>query len=804
MAWRLLPHVTVLFLTAVLSIGLAAAIWRRRRVRGALILFAATIAIAEWTFAAAVEAAVIDTGQKMLWSQIEYLGMVNAVPLVLLFVLRYYNRWSWVTPIRIGLLWLIPMIAVVLAWTNDFHHLVWPSVARGDEALNILVYGHGPGFWAIVSYSYLVVGLIVLFVAREFVRQTPPFRHQGAAILIASICPALAGIAYFFDLTPIHGLDWTPIGCAAMISILSWSVFGLRFLNLVPVARELLVEQLQDGVIVLDPGGLVLDANPAARELLDADETAFGRPWQQFGRLGSVEQLGALISDSGSGAPQASQRPRSAGAGRSAGAARSVAATRPAGLVLEFGVQLDGLRRGVCHLDVRASALIEGTVFAGWLVTLHDVTRQRQDERLLASLTHDLEAQVQSRTSELRDSIVQLEEEVAERRRAEQMLREMERSLAERVAAQGKKLAALHEVMVLAGRSSDSADLQARALRLILAVVGADAGGLHLLQPDGALRLAHSAGLPGSAVQALATVPAGWMTSHRPCRASGRPDCEEAGGISGFAVGHGSAIHLQGRVIGALSVFWASPRDIAADDSALLNALAEQLGIVIEGARLHQLGEQEAVYRERRRLARDLHDSVTQSLHSLVLEADTAANRLEQGRFDRLGASLVGLSTKAQQAIREMRLLLFELRLAPLEDVNLVEALRTRLETVEQRAGIDVRFSAPAYPTWPKSVEPDLYCIAMEALNNALKHARHHSVDVTLTSGAGWIELEVADDGLGFASATQRRGGLGLLSMTERAERLGSKIEIESNADGGTRVRVRVQEPAASRQEAIL
>jgi signal transduction histidine kinase len=225
--------------------------------------------------------------------------------------------------------------------------------------------------------------------------------------------------------------------------------------------------------------------------------------------------------------------------------------------------------------------------------------------------------------------------------------------------------------------------------------------------------------------------------------------------------------------------------------------MADQAALAIENARLRRQVEQAAVREERGRLARELHDSVTQSLYSLTLFAEAtrhmAGEDSEQGR-DALIDRITRIGEIAQQALKEMRLLVYELRPPALADEGLIRALRGRLEAVEGRAGIETRFVVGDLITLPPEVEAELYRIALEALNNALKHARASQVTVSLRCEDDRVALEIRDDGIGFDPAIGREsGGVGLRSMAERAARMGGTLDIDSTPGGGTAVTVRVR-----------
>jgi signal transduction histidine kinase len=200
-----------------------------------------------------------------------------------------------------------------------------------------------------------------------------------------------------------------------------------------------------------------------------------------------------------------------------------------------------------------------------------------------------------------------------------------------------------------------------------------------------------------------------------------------------------------------------------------------------------------AVVEERNRLARDLHDSVTQALYGLTLSAEAAARQFAAGDAETAAAQLRELQETARQALQEMRLLIFELRPAVLEQEGLAAALQARLRTVEGRVGLATALTVEGDGRLPPAVEGELDRITQEALNNALKHAQARRVAVQLRQDERMVALEIADDGVGFdPAATESGGGLGLRGMAERAARLGGRLAVESRPGEGTRVRVEV------------
>jgi signal transduction histidine kinase len=249
------------------------------------------------------------------------------------------------------------------------------------------------------------------------------------------------------------------------------------------------------------------------------------------------------------------------------------------------------------------------------------------------------------------------------------------------------------------------------------------------------------------------------------------------------------------QLIGTLNIYsLGSPHHFSSDQLDLLQGLADQAAQAIDSARLRQQASQLVVLEERARLARELHDSVTQSLYSLTLLAEGRQRLIRSGQVDNIADTFLEMGEIAQQALKEMRLLVYELRPPKLEQEGLLGALHQRLATVEKRAGLEARLLAEDVVDLPAPIEEGLYKIAQEALNNSLKHAAATSITVRLGTDDQGLALEIADNGRGFdvSAGPNHQGGLGFASMRERVERLGGVLEVHSTPGQGTTVRVRL------------
>lgn len=241
-------------------------------------------------------------------------------------------------------------------------------------------------------------------------------------------------------------------------------------------------------------------------------------------------------------------------------------------------------------------------------------------------------------------------------------------------------------------------------------------------------------------------------------------------------------------------------RDFTPVDVRHVRLFADQGAIALEHARMAVRQERLALVEERQRLARDLHDSVSQSLYGLTMYAEAAARSLQAGASERVVDYLQALRDTSLEALREMRLLIFDLHPTMLAEEGLQRALQSRLSAVEDRCGVQTVLRAGEIGPLPQRVAESLYGIACEALNNILKHAKASRVQVNLEPHDEDLVLEIIDDGIGFDPAQGRRsGGYGLRSLRERAAAIGAVLKLASGPGEGTRIEVRVNRTGIGR-----
>jgi PAS domain S-box-containing protein len=255
--------------------------------------------------------------------------------------------------------------------------------------------------------------------------------------------------------------------------------------------------------------------------------------------------------------------------------------------------------------------------------------------------------------------------------------------------------------------------------------------------------------------------------------------------------GQAPASGARAQAIGVLDV--QSDRVNAFDqtDLVVLQSLAYQLAVAIENARLYEQAQQLAALEERQKLARELHDSVSQALYGIALGAKTARALLNRDPAQ-VAQPLDYVLSLAEAGLVEMRALIFELRPESLEMEGLVAALTKQTASLHARHHIEVQTAFGDEPRLPLAAKEALYRIAQEALNNIVKHARASRVEVRLELADGSVRLEIGDNGEGFDPQGEFPGHLGLRSMRERAEKAGGTLAVESTPGQGTRILIRI------------
>ena len=290
------PAFLILLATAIVAGVVSVLLWRRRTLPGGLALALMMVGVTVWALAAAIEAASTSLSLKILWSKFEYVGSGSTLTFYVLFALQRSGSKIHSRSKRALALWLLPIVNVTLAFTNDWHGWLWTGFEIHPTAINRVVYHHGPAFVAMVAglFVYGLVGSALLF--RRTIRSGLISKRQGIAVLAAALMPILGGLLYVLHPSWLGGINVTPMSLGLSGLVFAVSVLGLRHFDIAPVARDALFEAMDDGVLVLNADSLLVDINPAACRLLDATLSCLGKPAEEVlarwpGLLGYCSQF---------------------------------------------------------------------------------------------------------------------------------------------------------------------------------------------------------------------------------------------------------------------------------------------------------------------------------------------------------------------------------------------------------------------------------------------------------------------------------------------------------------------------------
>ncbi|OQY91565.1 MAG: hypothetical protein B6D39_06325 [Anaerolineae bacterium UTCFX2] len=335
-------------------------------------------------------------------------------------------------------------------------------------------------------------------------------------------------------------------------------------------------------------------------------------------------------------------------------------------------------------------------------------------------------------------------------------------------------------------------------------LLGAKGSAVLLLDEDGWLKLTHRVGSPeykldhlhvtGSfAGQAVQTGSHVWVSRQIDAPDDATDQWRGYPWTPGLLSMLSVPLKVDLQTIGVLNIL-DKPGDLTEEDVRIINLFADQAAIIIEHVRLQRRAEQFAVLEERQRLARELHDSVTQALYGVTLYADAASLAFSRQQWEALERNLQEARNMAREAMYDMRLLVFELRPLMLEKEGVAAVLRARLTAVEARAGLKADLLVEGERRLPIGIEEQIYRIVQEGLTNVIKHAKASVVQIRLVFDEEVVHLEIKDDGLGFdpEKDTDQSGGMGLQGIQERVQQVGGRLEIESAAAKGTRLSVTI------------
>ncbi|MBL8146872.1 MAG: PAS domain-containing protein [Anaerolineae bacterium] len=289
------PYAPAYLVNFFLTIFIVVIALRRRRAQGALAFAGVMSTAAIWSFAQFFESGATTVQGRIFWSQVQYIGATTVAVAWFAFAIRYSGL-HFLEGRRIAVLFIFPAITLTLVWTNSLHHLIWAEVRIVDGPIILAVYDHGLWFWLHILYSYTLVITGSVLLVRESIYAPRLRQYQTLALVTGAVAPLIANVMYLLELTPLPGLDLTAFAFTVTGLLYLPALYNLRVLDITPVARGAIIDQMSDSVIVTDTQHRIVDVNAAVGELLSTDISGwFGQPLAEA--LSVFPELAALSAD---------------------------------------------------------------------------------------------------------------------------------------------------------------------------------------------------------------------------------------------------------------------------------------------------------------------------------------------------------------------------------------------------------------------------------------------------------------------------------------------------------------------------
>jgi PAS domain S-box-containing protein len=820
MLWQEATITIAPFVLAVVTstaLALYILVWYRH-VSGATVSALHLLVMAEWALADTAELISVNPTTKLLWDKIKLSGIFLMGPLWLTFVLQHLGMQKSLTRRNLALLYAPPLVAMLLTFTNESHGLMWHRpVLYPDRSFSLPEIDYGAGVLIYTVYASVVTLLATLALIHVRVRSHSLFRRQINSLLAVTYLPWLGLAVHLVGWKPYPQFYPVPFALIAGGIIGARNIFGLRAGDIVPVAREVAIEGMDDAVIVVDARNRIVDLNPAGRRVVGPSASrAIGEPigqvWPDWPALTAFSHN----QEEGDGA------------------------SREMRWTWENGRRV---------YDVHISPLLDTrSQLIGQIIVLHDITELRAVDTELRNAYDELESRVQRRTRELTNANVALEAEIADRTQAEAELAERARELSRsnalitalsQVAARVEAGAAPDEIMRTLGT-----ELKRLGVTCMIALLEPDAQALIISYTSlDAPLLAAAENLLGLKMYGYA-IASERLPIWDELIVQGRP-VFVADSLSMMSVSlppplgplARTLFQMAGeklvtpviwlplttgtRVIGALGMWGA---DLKEDDLPALSIFSSQVAVALEVAQLYKAERQRtaelvdarerletelterqraeaqvvASLREKEVLLKEIHHRVKNNLQVISSLLSLQARHVQDQQ-------VIGVLQESRQRIRSMALVHEKLyQSQDLTRIDFAEYLRSLTSYLFRSYELTPRLVSLeiAADDVFLGIDTAIPCglLVSELISNALKHAfpegRGGEVLVAIRSGEdGQLTLTVSDDGVGFPEDLDLGDtrSLGLQLVNTLVSQIDGTIEL--GRDGGTTFRVTFAEP---------
>lgn len=279
MTFNLTPISVILIITTLINIFTTTISWQRKKTKTGFYFAWSMIFITFWTFFAGCGYAATSISVKVFFAKLEYLSNQSAIVLFALASLSYagFDKWlkhRWVKAIFI----IIPVLNILLAWTNDLHGWVWVDFTWNPSINNVLIFHHGPGFLWVSLTSYIMISIILISLWTVARNGSILIKRQARMLLGATVFTLISNSIYLLNIPAIHGIDWSSVSFSITGLMFLVALYGSRFLDIVPIARHTIIDRMSDSFLVLDDQDRLVDFNQESQTIFHLNQDHLGNP----------------------------------------------------------------------------------------------------------------------------------------------------------------------------------------------------------------------------------------------------------------------------------------------------------------------------------------------------------------------------------------------------------------------------------------------------------------------------------------------------------------------------------------------